>query len=908
MNAFKPSAKVFTQALFLLIFCALLLSYTQKFATSTKADGISTQALQTIDLSSTTPGVTFLGASDEDHLGSSGLANTFSLSPRARALAAGDFNKDGIQDLAIGAPEAEFTPSGSPNRSNAGAVYILFGRGSFTIPTLIDTNTASVNQPDVKIYGAAGEDNLGFSLAVGDINGDGADDLLMGAPGVEALAPLRNDAGAVYVLLGSSTLVPKTIDLAVANSINVAILGAKASERFGSSIAVGDVGGATTIADILVGAPNSKGPANDRTDGGAAYLLYGGTAFTPSPITSTRVLDLTLIAPNVSIYGVDGSLAGSSVAIGNVNATAPADIVIGAPKANRPAPGATASEAGAALVVYGGDNLIPTGPTKTFDIALGEQSVSIYGATASDHLGTSVAAGDVTGDGFADILIGAPDADGPADSRMESGEAYVITGSSSLATRINVSVVTVNLTVYGEAAGDHLGSSVSLGRLNTSGNTDAISEFFVGSPAAQSGKGSVSAFYGGSSLTVIAARDLAIGQDDLRVIGKEAGDELGWAVIATDLDNNRGGDLVLSAPFSTIASAPPRPHGGRVYVLFAANDTVPPVNIPPLVQVTSPNGAENLNGGTNFNITWTASDANGDNTIQGFEIRLSIDGGANYNTIIASNLASSARTFNWNVNGGLNTTTARIRVIATDDNAATGQDDSNANFSITDPGVTVHLLTPNGGDSLKFGQTLRISWEVPVVSESQVKGFDIFLSTDGGTTFNTAIAANPLQPALGTAVRTFDWVVPRTCATAVRVLIVATSNTGARSSDSSDSNAVITDLGPTIDTSNMAFDDSLTRIALRTIQPPIGNEIKFAETATVEISSTEAGTTFFGFSKPFKYKKEGRVVITKGLINNQELSAFFPDNAIRILRVSNPPCGTTVLKIKRQGAVFVLAP
>jgi glycosylphosphatidylinositol phospholipase D len=915
MNHSKPLGIGSHKALFFFLVTLIALFISLRFVASLQADDVSTQALTTIDLSSTTPGLTILGAQADDNLGGNGSAGSFSSTPRAHPLATGDFNRDGIQDLAFGAPDADFTPQGGSNRANTGAVYILFGKQSFGAPAVIDTNLTSTSQPDVKIFGASADDNVGFSLAVGDINGDGGDDLLIGAPGLDATLPTRADVGGVYILLGSSTLTAKIIDLSQANAISIFIIGEKAGDKFGTSLASGEVGGAATTVDILIGAVGSKGPASDRTDAGAAYLLYGGAGLTPSPITTTRVLDLGAttnpISANVKIFGTDGSLFGSSLAIGDIDGTAPGDILVGAPKANRPAPSA-ATDTGAAYVILGGANLIPeSGATKTFDIAAAQQSSSIYGASAADHLGLSVAVGDVTGDGRIDMILGAPDADGPGEGRVDGGEAYLIAGSASLPTRINVSTGTVTLTIYGEAAGDHLGSKVAVGRINTTGNVDALPELIVGSPGAQSGKGTVSALYGGAALTLINARDLAIGQDDLRVIGQAASDELGWSIATADIDANQGGDLILSAPF---ANTPPpagstRDNAGKVFVLFAVSDNIPPANQPPQVQVTAPNGAETLTGGQNFNITWTASDANGDNTIQSFEIRLSIDGGTSFNTIIASNVAGTARTFAWVVNGGINTNSARIRVIARDSAGATGQDDSNANFTITDPGVSVHLLTPNGGEALKFGQVFRITWEVPAAAEGQVKGFDLFLSTDGGATFPISINSDPITPPLGPAIRLYDWTVQNNlCTTQARVLVIATSSTGTRSRDSSDANFSISGFGPTIDTASMELDETASRLVLRTIQPPVGSEIRFAESSVVELSTTDAGTQFFTFSKPFKFKKEGRVILTKGTINSQDLAAFFPDGATRILRVTTPPCGVTTLKIRRQGLTVVVVP
>ena len=169
------------------------------------------------------------------------------------------------------------------------------------------------------------------------------------------------------------------------------------------------------------------------------------------------------------------------------------------------------------------------------------------------------------------------------------------------------------------------------------------------------------------------------------------GDELGWAIATADVNNNQGGELIVGAPFANAAAATgTRNQAGVVYIL----PSTAVINQSPTVTVTAPNGGETLQVGQIFDITWTASDPNGDATIQKFDIRLSTDGGANFNFTVAPNVAGTARKFTWTVPVGFNTTQARIRVIVTDNQGATAQDDSNANFTITDAGVTASLTIP----------------------------------------------------------------------------------------------------------------------------------------------------------------------------------------------------------------------
>jgi hypothetical protein len=384
------------------------------------------------------------------------------------------------------------------------------------------------------------------------------------------------------------------------------------------------------------------------------------------------------------------------------------------------------------------------------------------------------------------------------------------------------------------------------------------------------------------------------------------GDELGWAIATADVNNNQGGELILGAPFANASAASgSRSQAGVVYIL--PSTTV--INQPPTVTVNAPNGGETLQVGGVFSITWSASDPNGDATIQKFDIQLSTNGGTNFTLTVASNLAGTARNFNWTVPVGFNTTQGRIRVIATDSSSGTAQDDSNANFTIADAGVVATLTNPNGGNSLKFGQQTIITWTVPVELAANVKGFDLTLSTDGGQTFPIKIApsGDPAQPALDAPIRNFPWTVPNICTTRARVAVVTTSVSNLRSSDSSDTDFIISDFGPTIDTTMMFIVDNF-QLFLLTTAPAGGTEVLFTEGTQVQVSSDAAGNNFQSFSKPNgKIKKGGAKFLSKGIINGQDLGVFFPNGATRVLRITKPGCGLTILRVTRNGEQLSLA-
>lgn len=904
--------------------CALIfLMLASSFASAvSRKDDFTAQALFIVDLGISPPDVTILGASQDDHLSGGGAPAAFA-STHARAIATGDFNADGFQDVAMGAPDSD---AGSPNRANAGAVYVVFGRVVFT-PTL-DTNTSALSQPNIRIFGAQTGDNLGFSVSAGDVNGDGVDDLLIGAPGVDFPPPSpgtdgRVDTGAVYAIYGTNSLNSlTTIDLATPQAANLLIYGERAGDAFGSSVAVGNAGGAVgatpvekSVSDILVGAPLNRGPdpESSRTGGGAAYLLFGGTPLNQPGL----VINLATTQANVIVYGSAMSNLGNSVAIGDITANGAGALLVGAPLADRPVldvPDVPEEDmTGAVFGVLGGANLNPSsGSTKLFDIEADQQNISAYGAAGDDHFGACVTAQDVTGDGIADLLVGAPDATvvTGAATREEAGQAYLLAGGPALdaglagSKRFDMFLGVANLQILGAQEGDHLGATVTAGNVNLAGRSDNVADVLLGAPGTASGKGSVSVLFGGTPLLVTSTRDLLLAQDDVRIVGQSAGDELGRAIAAADVNHDRGGDLVLGAPEADVPiTGATRLNAGKVYIILAA--VAPPPNRPPLVTVTAPNGGDTLIVGRSFNILWTASDPDGNGTLNGFDILLSTDGGTNFNFLIATNVPGTARAFNWHIPTGFNTTSGKVRVVARDNERAQGQDESDGAFSVVEVRASVMLLNPRGGEHFRVGDSVNIQWTVPPEQQAQVKGFDLFLSTDGGVTFpiKLAPASDPNQPALGPTVTQFLWRITPLCADKARIRVVATSLTNIQISDENTVDFTVTDLGPTLDPTRMSI--SAGKLKLATGQPFGSRAIPFDDNVIIEVSADEAGTQYFTFLKKPKVTSRNTKFKSKGKIANTDIDSFFPKGATRFIRATNPPCGVTEIKVRRFGDQLV---
>ena len=475
----------------------------------------------------------------------------------AAVSAAGDVNGDGYGDLIVGASGAD--PGG---KMSAGSSYVVFGKASGFAASL---DLASLNGANgFRLDGAMMDLSSYSTSSAGDINGDGYADLIIGARGASPGG--RSYAGSSYVVFGKASGFAASLDLSTLNGTNGFRLdGGAASDRAGVAVSsAGDVNG-DGFADLIVGSNPSGGKYNSQP--GASYVVFGkASGFASS-------LDLsTLNGANGFRLGgaAGGDHAGWSVsAAGDVNGDGYADLIVGAYGAD---PGGKSS-AGSSYVVFGKASGFAA--SQNLSALDGTNGFRLDGVAASDSSGRSVsAAGDVNGDGYADLIVGAPGID--IGSKSNTGGSYVVFGKAAGFTA-SLDLSTLNgangFRLTGGAKYDSAGVSVSAaGDVNGDGYADLIVGATGADPGFKTGAGSSYVVYGKAG-GFAASLDLSAlsGADGFRLDGAAAGDGSGVSVKAAgDVNGDGFADLVIGA-----SGADPggKSYAGSSYVLFGGNFT-----------------------------------------------------------------------------------------------------------------------------------------------------------------------------------------------------------------------------------------------------------------------------------------------------------------------------------------------
>ena len=326
---------------------------------------------------------------------------------------AGDVNGDGFGDLLIGASRA--SPGGNPG---AGSSYVVFGKAAGFAAAV---NLSALNgRNGFRLDGVNRDDGSGSALSgAGDINGDGFDDLIIGAPSADPAG--RQNAGLSYVVYGRATGFGSIVKLSKLNGkTGFRLDGFRPGEASGSSVAgAGDVNG-DGVDDLIIGAP--AGDPGGRHHAGSSYVVFGRKSgfdarFSLASLNGRNGFRLD--------GGQAGERSGTRVAgADDVNGDGLDDVIAGVPLAD---PGSR-NVSGPSYVVFGKGR----GFAATIDLSSlsGIAGFQLNQRAVDDHAGRPAAvAGDVNGDGHSDLIVGAPSAD--PGGRKNAGSSYVVLGRSN---------------------------------------------------------------------------------------------------------------------------------------------------------------------------------------------------------------------------------------------------------------------------------------------------------------------------------------------------------------------------------------------------------------------------------------------------------------------------------------------
>ncbi|MBK9128831.1 MAG: VCBS repeat-containing protein [Phycisphaerales bacterium] len=446
----------------------------------------------------------------------------------ARPVASGDLDGDGYDELIISASKSW---GGFTSR-----VYVIRGGPDADRRGIVDLSGVAADQV---IIGATVDDNLGASIATGDVNGDGVDDLLLCASNASSGA-LTNCGIAYLIYGGPDFFAQSTRPLSVASNWDLRIIGPESGADMGGSSLFGGLDAqaaaigrldADAYGDIALGAHLANGGGSDS---GRAYIVFGG------PFPSGFTLDLG--SGGFPLVRIDGRATydelGTVVRTGDITGDGIDELILGVQYASR---GLFTSDG--AVYIFRGRAAWPA----LWRLNQTPADMTLIGRRKNDELGASLAVADFTGDGIADLASAAPGAEmGTLNDQRGDGFIYGLVGSTSYQTgtySIDYGVVTPNFLLIGDFQ-ENLGMLVTAGDFNDDGIADIAAGEWFGEAASN---GVVEVLYG---------RPFAPGatfnagvNTDLRIVGAP-NDRISFSLASADTNGDGRDEVVFGTPFN----------------------------------------------------------------------------------------------------------------------------------------------------------------------------------------------------------------------------------------------------------------------------------------------------------------------------------------------------------------------
>ena len=308
---------------------------------------------------------------------------------------------------------------------------------------------------DVRIIGPVDDpfSHFGDSMAAGDVNGDGIDDLVVGAPWHGGSMGYPESPGEAYVIYGSSGFPGDHVIDLTADGADIVIHGLGSSihwNKFGEAVACGDLNG-DGIDDIAVAAPQEYGFASHR---GVVRVFYGSSSFPPHHVICYGDADVTVRCT----YSSNDNL--TCHAIRDVNADGVGDLIM-----------ARTEDSGAVYVIYGGPSMSPSYETES------DADLIILGDVSHQgEFGRSAVVADFNRDGVGDIIASAPEMTAHPGGKDAEGMTYGIWGSPGFPPHhtIDLSSAQADMEIRGTGRNSRYGLYLAAGDVNDDGHDDVL--------------------------------------------------------------------------------------------------------------------------------------------------------------------------------------------------------------------------------------------------------------------------------------------------------------------------------------------------------------------------------------------------------------------------------------------------